>query len=495
MKKSIIIVLSLYLVTLASHVFSQDQVDALRFSQRFLQADARSAGSGNAFGAIGANFISTSINPAGMAFYRSSEFSFSLDFSTFTSKGTYLGSTRSDQKYSVNIPEVSLVFTNVKKVKGQPVKEGWASTTFALGINRTNNFNSVRAFEGNNTSTSILSNYVEAANGISWDKLKDNNIGGLAWATFCIDTVPGYGDRYRPIFSDTNNINVHQQMSVRSRGSENDINITLAGNYSNKLYIGGTISIPTIGYHETRIFQESNLKTNSNDYISHRYERDLDISGVGFQAMFGVIYKPVKYVRIGGSIQSPAVYNLNSTYNQKITSVMKWSSSDYEAGSEGNFNFSMHSPFKATASLGILVNKYGFIGIDYEFVDYSLAFFNSDVYSYMKENNRIENSYGPANNLRIGGEYKFDIFAIRAGYNIYGSPYNSEAKPIGADGSTRVLSFGLGVREEDYFFDVAYQVQQSKEFILPYSLKTKEVSGAVDQLKRSNLLFTFGLRF
>lgn len=494
MKKSVIIVLSVYLTTVASVAFSQDQVDALRFSQRFFQADARSAGVGNAFGAIGANFINTSINPAGLAFYRSSEFSFSMGFSTFTSKGKYLGTERSDRKYNVNVPEMGLVFTNVRKFKGQPVKSGWVSSTFALGINRTNNFSAIRAFEGDNSSTSILSSYVEYANGISWDKLNDNNIGGLAWATFCIDTIPGYSDRYRPIFSDTN-INVHQQQSVKSRGSGYDINLSFAGNYSDKIYIGGTLSMPTLGYHETRVFQETNMKSTSVDYLSHRYERGLDISGVGIQAMFGVIYKPIKYLRIGGSIQSPAYYDLSASYNQKMTSEMYWASSAYQIESEGNIDFKLHSPFRATASLGVILDKWGFIGIDYEFVDYSLAFFNSDVYSYMKENNRIEYTYGAANNLRIGGEFKYDIFAIRAGYNIYGSPYNDESKPSGADGSTRILSFGLGVRDADFFFDAAYQVLQSKEFILPYSIKNKEVSGAIDQIKRGNLLFTFGLKF
>lgn len=472
-----------------SSSFAQDQTDALRLSQRYFHADARSAGAGNAFGAIGADFISTSINPAGLAFYRSSEFSWSLGFSNLNANGLYLDQSTDRRKYNFNIPDLDLVLTNLKKQNGQPVNDGWVSWTFAAGINRTNNYSGDLVFKGNNKSSSILYNYIETANGITHNNLSLNNVGGLAWDAYLIDSLSP--TNYKPHFKDSN-LNLSQTQTIKTRGSAYDINLSLAGNYSNKLYIGGTLSIPTLNYHETRTFNEVNLKTDTN-YISSTYQRDLNISGYGFQALFGIIYKPIKYIRIGGSVQSPAFYKMSADYSQKMSSQINDGS--HSAESEGNINFNLTTPFRATASLGIILDKYGFIGVDYEFVDYSLAYFNSDVYSYMDENDRVEKTYGATNNLRFGAEFKYKIFAIRGGYDIYGSPYTSETKPINADGSVRVISFGLGVREEAYFFDIAYQMFNTKEFILPYSLKSQNVDGAVETLDRNNLIFTFGLRF
>ena len=492
-------ILFICLLSTTSVVFSQDQVEALIFSQKYFQSDARAAGAGNAFGAIGANFISSSINPAGLAFYRSSEFSFSLGFSTLYSKGSYLDEITNHHRYNINVPDLALVFTKLKKSKGMTVKEGWVSTTFAMGINRTNSFSGEKSFQGTNTTSSILYNFVETANGIPSANLSLNNVGCLAWDAFLINPDKKQ-NMYISALSDSN-LSLKQTNSVKTRGNMYDINMSLAGNYSNKFYIGGTVSIPTVNYHETRIFNETNLKP-TKDYVSSTYERELNVSGFGIQGMFGVIYKPIKSVRIGGSIQSPALYSMTATYNQKLSSSLYTRPDttynfivDTTAASEGNIDFQFASPFRATVSLGILLDKFGFIGIDYEFVDYSLSYYNSDLYSYTKENNRIENTYGPAHNLKVGGEFKLDIFALRLGYNIYGSPYQTNSKPTKADGSARMLSFGAGVREDDYFLDVSYQILQTKEFVLPYSLKSQNVEGAVQNLKRTNLIFTFGLRF
>ena len=53
---------------------AQDLVDALRYSQIQIQGTARSGSMGNAFGALGGDFTSVSINPAGIGLYRSGEF-------------------------------------------------------------------------------------------------------------------------------------------------------------------------------------------------------------------------------------------------------------------------------------------------------------------------------------------------------------------------------------------------------------------------------------
>src|SRR5215204_5430306 len=74
---------------------SQNEVDALRYSQVMTGSTARSLSMGGAFGALGADFSSLSTNPAGLGVYRKSEFTFSLGFNTRISDTDFLNKTNS----------------------------------------------------------------------------------------------------------------------------------------------------------------------------------------------------------------------------------------------------------------------------------------------------------------------------------------------------------------------------------------------------------------
>jgi hypothetical protein len=366
-----------------------------------------------------------------------------------------------------------------------------------------NSFQSNRYFEGLNQKSSILYNYAEMANGTYYKNLSLNNVGGLAWDTYLIDTISKNPNQNTYIPIDTISRDFFQQNSIKTRGSNYDINFAFAGNYSDKVFIGVALSIPSIKYTESRDFTETNKYTNPSSYLSSDYSRELDVNGTGLAVSFGIVIKPIKYIRIGGSIQSPTYYNLTGTYNQKMRSNLVGGQS-YSQSSQGEMEFNFTSPFRATGSLAIIAGKYGFLGVDYEFVDYSQGYYSTNSnYQYIAENNRIESYYTATSNLRIGGELKFDIFALRGGYGMYGSPFKSVTAPVGADASAKSLSFGLGMREKNYFIDFAFQQMQTKEFYLPYSLnqntmdkyKVSEVSGNIDDLKKNTFLLTFGVKF
>jgi hypothetical protein len=503
MKTIKFVIIGIAIIISTVKLYAQDQVEALKFSQQFPQSDARALGAGNAYGAVGASLISSTINPGSLALYKKSEFSFSLGFLNVGSTGNYLGTSSMDHKTSLNLPQIGIAITNVNTKNGQPVKDGWVSYTFSGTINRTNSFQANKYFEGTNTQSSVLYYYAQTANGTQSQNLSTNNVGGLAWDAYLIDTArnnPAH-NTFLPIETDTNNRKYLQQNSMRTKGSSYDINIALAGNYSDKVFIGAALSFPTLNYKEQRDFTETNNHMPST-YLSSDYTRELDINGTGVQASFGIIVKPIKYLRFGGSIQSPTFYSLHANYNQSMTSSLS-GGNGYTSKSDGQYDFNYSSPFKATGSIAIIAGKHGFISADYEFVDYSQGYYSSNDYSYSSENNRIKNYYTNTSNIRIGGELKLDMFAIRAGYDIFGSPYKSTFAPAGADGSANALSFGLGMRDENYFIDFGFQQIKSKEFYLPYSLSTptmlaynvNEVPGNIYNITRSTFLVTFGLKF
>src|SRR5690554_22480 len=71
MKRFTYILFSLSL--LAGPLYAQGEVDAARFSREDLHGTARAMSMGGAFGALGGDQTGVSINPAGIAVYRSSE--------------------------------------------------------------------------------------------------------------------------------------------------------------------------------------------------------------------------------------------------------------------------------------------------------------------------------------------------------------------------------------------------------------------------------------
>ncbi|WP_234408509.1 hypothetical protein [Marinilabilia salmonicolor] len=132
----------LYLATalllINTSINAQTEDHALRFSTQNPTGTARSIGLGGAMGALGGDYSAISINPAGIAVYRSSEFSFTPSLVFGQTESNYYGNLSTDDKFSVPINQVSYVGTSRLM---REVETGLVSTHFAIGYNRTNNYN------------------------------------------------------------------------------------------------------------------------------------------------------------------------------------------------------------------------------------------------------------------------------------------------------------------------------------------------------------------
>ena len=161
----------------------------------------------------------------------------------------------------------------------------------------------------------------------------------------------------------------------------------------------------------------------------------------------------------------------------------------------------MLTPFKLTGSIAFLMKKYGFLSVDYEWLDYSQSLFDFNTATSSEEltesgiNQTIVEKYQPTSNIRIGAEGKLGIYRLRAGYAIYGSPFKPEYVTDGADFSKNAITFGLGMREKEYFIDVAYVRTTSTEFDSPYTLANEATPGSKNSVVQNNALLTFGLKF
>jgi hypothetical protein len=461
-------------------------MDALRYSQTSIAGTARFTAMAGAFSALGGDFSTLSTNPAGIALYRKSEFSFSPSFHKEKSLSSYLGKSTSDNKYNFNFGNAGLVFTY--RLSRNDTSRGWKNWNFGLGYNRLNNFHASTTYEGVNTNNSMLDYYVQQANGKSPGEL-DIFGAGLAYQTWLIS--PDSNNNY---YNEIPSAGELQRRTWVSKGSTGEFALTFGGNYSNKFYLGGTLGINSLRYDEQSTYEETDPDNAIANFNSFRLNNDLTTTGTGINFKLGMIYRANDLVRIGLAVHTPTFYDMHDEWTTSMKSTFD-TGSTFSSDTLGSFDYELTTPMRAIAGIGFVIGKIGIISIDYEFVDYSEAKFHAPSEPYIDLNNVIHTRYTETGNLRIGTEWRYDAYSFRAGYAMYGTPFANGQSVTGADQSRSAYSAGIGIRDHDYFLDLAYVFTTGKYYDKPYSLNNDTVAGATTEMRTNNITLTFGVKF
>lgn len=479
--KKIKYILALTSLFAVNGLFAQNEVDALRYSMISFGGTARYSSMGGAYGAIGADFSTLSVNPAGIALYRKNEFTFTPSIFSGKTESTYNGKTAEDVKYNFNISNFGMVYT----FKGAEKEEGWKSANFGFGLNRSTNFHNRIYIEGDNHSNSILDVYRNAADGKSPENLDAFNT-MLAFDAGLIDTLNGNGISYSSIF---NGGGMEQRKTIETRGAMQEMVFSFGGNYSDKLYIGATFGIPSVRYTESTSYTETDKADTVANIKSFVINEDIETRGTGFNFKLGLIYKPVDWVRIGAAVHTPTFFTLHDQWSKNIESVFNNGQRGSADSPQGNFDYELTTPMRAIGSLAFVIKGYGIISADYEFVDYSEARLRSTGYKYFDENNTIQEKYKAQHNIRIGAEALLGMVSLRGGIAVYGSPYKSGVN----DGSRISYTGGIGIIDKGYFLDLGYVYSTSKEDYYLYDPSL--VNAAKNKKVTQNILLTLGFKF
>ncbi len=471
-----------------SALTAQNEVDALRYSQGFHGGTARFMSMGGAFGALGADASSLTINPAGLGVYRKSEFAFTPTFFLGETSSDYMGETSTDHKYNFNFNNFSLIAAS-----HTGNEDGWISVNFGFAYNKVNNFNNRIIIEGKNDKNSITDYFASIANGKTFDNLNSFNE-WLAWETYLIDPDSSTTS-YKSALLTRGEL---QSKAITSKGSMGEYAFSLGANYDNTLYMGATIGIVGVRYEENSEYSETDVDSMIYDFNSLSYKQHLLTKGTGFNFKFGLLYRPMNWIRIGGAIHTPTFFSLTDNYSSTMKSSFESPDSIRGDGNwvdspEGRFDYELTTPFKAIGSLAFVIKKTAIISVDYEFVDYSLARLRSNDYFFKIENNSIQTHYTMASNIRAGLEYRYGPFSIRGGYALYGNPYNTSE--VDNDGSVTAYSGGFGIRDKEFYFDIAYIYTTKSEKYYLYSPDIVAVEAATLNSHSNRIMATFGFRF
>ena len=478
MKSLSLIIVFLFASTV---LFAQNEVDALRYSENFNGGTARYMSMGGAFGALGGDLSVLSTNPAGIAVFRSSKFSFTpgMYFNEINSK--YYGNNLVDNNYNLNINNIGFV----KTFNTEENQTGWMNVNYAVGYNRKNNFNKNIMMEGINSTSSLLDYYVDAANTNNQDYADLFINTDLIW----YDTIQ---NKYLSDYTG-GSYGELQNKSIRTKGRMGEYYFSFGANYTHKLYLGATFGYQHVLYEENSDYTERDINNTIPNLVSFNYHNHLLTKGDGFNFKFGAIYKPIYWMRIGAAVHTPTFFDLTDEYNSSVEATI-----DYIEGTDVNtsekstmnFNYQLTTPAKVIGSLAFIIKKTAILSVDYEYVDYSAARLRADDYAFSNENENISSRYASTGNLKLGAEYKYGPFNFRGGYALYGSPYVSNE--ANHNSTYALYSGGFGISQGNYSFDLAFvhSTQSQKYFI--YGEQSSEVN--LDS-KSNRILATFGIKF
>jgi hypothetical protein len=502
-----------------STVFAQYAEDALRFSQTEQGATARFRGMGSAQIALGGDISALNSNPAGIGLFTRSEFSFTPQHSNNSLNAQYFGSSSTSNSGKAGISQLGAAFYKpMRKYKSDDEKTGWLSTNFAISYNRTNNFNTTLEYTGSNNVNSFTDYAADQANEylIKGDPANTNNknalpagtLGRMAYDNFLIDYNPG-GYFSTTAVNPGSNV---QKNQVFNGGSQSEFNFGIATNYSNKLYLGGSVSIASINFSSDREFTENGKARTyvgqEPAFINASYSLDFnsyqETKGSGYNAKFGAIYRASPNFRLGASFISPTWYILSDEYTEGLDTRYTPANGSYIAPYTNDKqtypnDYNLRTPYRANLGAAAILNKIGLISADVEFVDYtSMKFTSENEMDDINMRKTIRDRFNSALNLRLGLEAKVTpSVQLRAGYDMQGNPYKER------DYSANAYSAGLGYRVKSLSFDLAFTSLLIESTHGPYTISEDypdysfSGSGPTATLKNSiNSVFaTIGFRF
>ncbi len=395
---------------------------------------------GNAMGAVGQDFSSISINPAGLGLFRKPTFTFTSAVNTTFTESKLNGTLATDSRANLSVNNIGYVGINKSSDK---------VVNWAFGMNRTNNFNNQIFVDGYNDSNSLIDAY--------FAEIIDNEI-------YDKEELKYYSPTYIYPLYETYLINfeadgllttpvpaggLRQLKGVTSWGGTNEWTVSTSINFSDKFFLGVSINMPQVSYKKISDYEET-FEYNSREYYWLQ-EEALATTGWGVNSKLGIIAYPCRWLRLGASFHTPTVYNLTDSWRTETYSHLDFGNYEWNVPTS-YFSYSLKSPWRVNGSAAFIFGNFGMITADYEYVDYSKIRISDYEYDYSEYNKFISETFKPTMNLRLGTEWRHHSICFRGGYSFYGSPYGIGNK----DYRRNALSCGIGYTQHFLTIDFAY---------------------------------------
>ena len=468
---------------------------------QFSYGTARSAAMAGAMTSLGGDVSCMSINPAGIAMYRSNEITVT-PLMTFARANNNAAAFEGNAKNRFGVSNFGMV------AKLRESSTGITAINMGLSYNRLADFNYKYSFStagvaGNASIADVFAGQLSAG-GITSSQLKQNysGHGDFMWDRFdptYWGSILGYktglvfdkdGVWGRDMIAQ--NAAVDSFTTVESKGSAGEWVWSLGLNFGSKFYLGASLGASTMN-REQHIYYGESYHYSSEPALDYRadyfnYDQVAKMKGSGINFKIGAIYRPIEALRVGVAFHTPTYYNITYSYQSGMTSQVKAINNvdDYKTDSngyinppfseqtiklidDGDYSWVYTTPTRLMFGASYTFAKQLVLSVDYERDWYNTMRMKDSPYGALYKG-YIKDTFKGSNTVRAGVEWRFiPQMAVRMGYGYWGGALRDE----GAIYSTPVIykteymSAGFGVALSKHFsIDLAYQYCTNK--MTPY---------------------------
>lgn len=325
---------------------------------------ARYVGMAGAMTAVGADPSAVMDNPAGLGLYRRFEL-----LATFSENMDFVAQPDSAQlgRNKFTMPQVSAVFAFGSSQK----TKGLVFSNVMFSYQRIKNFHRSSFVALSDQPSSISHVMADKTQGLGFSSLmaegrwEDENVGWLSclgFDTYMIDTTTDAASWKSTLQPGDD---VRYGATVDESGSMDEYSFVWGNNISNRWYFGIGLGMRSLSYSKSFHYEEvSQQKCGAvlNSYVSH--------SAVGINGSFGLIYHPVRNLRLGVSFITPTSLAMTT----KTSADMR--STGY-AEVEGNkthkcqtadisIDYKLVNPLRTTFGAAAIFDR-GLISVEYDY--------------------------------------------------------------------------------------------------------------------------------
>ncbi|KUJ59403.1 transporter [Flavobacteriaceae bacterium CRH] len=452
---------------------SQEVSDAVRYAQDNLTGTARFRAMSGAFGAVGGDLSSMSVNPAGSAVFSNNQVGLTLSNQNIKNNSNYFGSESSDKDNSFILNQAGGVFV----FHDRNPNNNWKKIAIGATYENTNNFNNNTVSFGTNPTNSIDDYFLAYANGIPL-----GDVTQIPYRDqFYDEQQAAFGVNGKVILpfnaNDPENTqynsnvpaggNYYQENEIHTSGYNSKLSFNIATSYKDKIYFGANLNVHVTDYRRSSSFYEDNNNPllPQETISSLRFNNDTYTYGNGFSFQLGAIAKVTEAFRLGLAYESNTWYELYDEVSQSL-----YTSTDTSGGQGFDYTvnpnvvnvyeaYKLQTPGKVTFSAAYVFGKSGLISIDYAIKDYGNTKYKpTNDSGFRGLNNDISNQLTNNGELRVGAEYKINRLSLRGGYRYEGSPYKNKT----TIGDLNSYSGGLGYNFGGTKVDLAYSYLERK---------------------------------
>lgn len=507
---------------------------ALKLSRNYFGGSARVASMGGAFGALGADASTLSVNPAGLGVYRSKEYSISPSLKLINNDANYFSSSLGTKDTYFNINEFGLI-----NVLPSFRKTGLISINLGFGMNRLADLKNKYQMNGLGMSSSKTDHFANNAQGYYYGDFQGTTYdeyahfkGKVPWQTIeawetgliqrrsqsAYADGPFYDDRYESVLKEGDQVD--QYIDIYEEGRIDEYAFSIGANINNNLFFGLTMGYQDIKYEYRMIHGENFVGYAQGTGFDEVQSYYLNGSGLNFK--LGTIFLPTDKLRLGLAVHTPTWISVEESYfslmeadlldvgfvdanNTHLYDEKHDIFNPSEPEYANVYELDMRSPWKLILSGAYVIASKGLISVDYEYADYRQMHYASGQ-GLGEINKDIDELYQASHTFRVGGEWRFTpSLLLRGGYAYYGNPYDeSKSKKwlSSYESDTHFYTAGLGYRIKKCFIDLAYVAGKTNRYQHLYEIATDQADaeyayesvGANISSLSQRLVLTIGFR-